>query len=128
MHQNTSVNFECLNKNSKIKRILFWTTWFGDDTFGAMIGVRKPFENINCPVTNCELLNNKTRIDESDYVLAHMWDIWKNKEKIPILRPKFQRWIFTTYESPIRSSDPIPYPSQMQEAFCLFLLTQMTPV
>jgi alpha-1,3-fucosyltransferase len=107
LHQNRSINFECLNKNSEIKRILLWTTYFNDPswTFGVSLGVRKPFETLNCPVTNCELLNNKTRINESDYVVAHMSDIWKTEEKIPIFRPKFQRWIFTTYESPIRSND-----------------------
>ena len=105
LHQNVSINFECLNKNSEIKKILFWTTWFGDDTFGVGLGFRQPFEKLNCPVINCELLSDKTRINESDYVVAHMWDIWNTKEKIPNYRPKFQRWIFTTYESPMRSYD-----------------------
>jgi alpha-1,3-fucosyltransferase len=105
LHANKSINFECLNKSREIKRILFWTTWFGDDTFGVGLGIRKPFENLNCQVTNCELLNDKTRINESDYVVAHMWDIWDTLDKIPTYRPKFQRWIFMTYESPIRSYD-----------------------
>jgi hypothetical protein len=34
-----------------------------------------------------------------------MWDIWDTPDKIPTYRPKFQRWIFMTYESPIRSYD-----------------------
>jgi hypothetical protein len=29
LHQNKSINFECLNKNKKIKIILFWTKYYG---------------------------------------------------------------------------------------------------
>ena len=29
LHRNKSINFECLNKNKKIKTILFWTKYYG---------------------------------------------------------------------------------------------------
>ena len=29
LHQNKSINFECLNQNKKIKIILFWTKYYG---------------------------------------------------------------------------------------------------
>ena len=106
LHENKSINFECLNRNKEIKKIMFWNTWFGDEQFGVGLGVRVPFQDLNCPVTNCELLNDKSRINESDYVIVHMWD---KLEPPPMYRPMYQRWIFMTYESPLRSYDYTKY-------------------
>jgi glycoprotein 3-alpha-L-fucosyltransferase len=49
-------------------------------------------------------MNNKSRLNESDYVIVHMRD---GIEKIPSFpnRNSKQRWIFVLYESPIHSSN-----------------------
>ena len=106
LHLNESINFACLNQSKTLKKILFWNTWFDDPTFGIGIGVREPFQKQNCPVTNCELLVDKSRINESDYVVIHMWDA---AEWAPDYRPSYQRWILMLYESPLRSPEFITY-------------------
>ena len=61
-------------------------------------GVKKPFEEIGCPVTNCELMYDKSRVQESSLVLFHL----RNKiEHFPQERSFNQRWIHVIYESPI---------------------------
>ena len=93
LNQNKSINFTCLNQNSDVKVILFWTqpTWFKDNRLGRIT----PFKS--CPVRNCELTNNKSRINESDFVITHMWD---KIQKLPEYRPDGQKWIFMLYEPP----------------------------
>ena len=99
---NTTINFECLNSSKNIKKILFWNDWFGDSTWAFGIGKISPFVKYNCPVTSCEMLNDRTRVNESDYVLIHMWD-QDVYEKIPENRPSFQRWIMVMGEPPHHS-------------------------
>ena len=72
LHANRSINFECLRKSKQIKRILFWTqpNWYGDDGLGRVT----PFQNQNCPVTNCELTSDQTKLYQSDLVIVHMRD------------------------------------------------------
>ena len=94
---NKSINFECLNKSETIKKILFWNPFFKEKSYYYGLGVRKPFITNNCPVSNCELLTNKSRINESDFVLVHMRN---GIETPPKYRPANQRWIFVLYESP----------------------------
>ena len=96
LFKNQTINFECLNKNDKIKKILLWNSFFGDESFSLGLGVRTPFINQKCPVTNCELLSNKSRINESDFVLVHMRDPMSEP---PQYRPADQRWVLVLYES-----------------------------
>lgn len=103
---NKSINFDCLNKSENIKKILFWNPFFDDESYSYGLGVRKPFINQNCPVTSCELLTNKSRINESDFVLVHMRDPIKEP---PQYRPPYQRWIFVLYESPYHAADFTKY-------------------
>ena len=98
IYLNYSINFECLNKN-KIKRILFWSRFW--NMFGKNIGERLPFEQRNCPVTNCDLTDDRNKLNESDLVLVHMWN---KVDDPPAFRPPNQRWVFMLYESPIRTN------------------------
>ncbi len=75
LYLNETINFDCLNKSKTIKKILLWNTFFGDRSFTYTLGTYEPFKKHNCPVTSCELLNNKTRLNESDYVLVHVSDL-----------------------------------------------------
>jgi hypothetical protein len=88
---NTSLNFDCLNKSSAIKKILFWNTFWGNLGFQYGLGVVTPFVKHNCPVSNCELLIDKTRISEADLVIVHMLDEFS---PIPQQRPPHQRWVY----------------------------------
>jgi hypothetical protein len=99
---NRSINFECLNKNPKKKVILFWNPFFGNQDYGFGLGEREPFEKNNCPVTNCETTNDKSRIGEADLVIVHMRD---HVPTPPNNRPQNQRWVFLLYESPVHSAD-----------------------
>ena len=94
---NKSIDFDCLNKNERIKKILFWNKFFGSDSFSLGLGERTPFIKQNCPVKNCELVSNKSRLNESDYVVVHMRDAIG---QLPEYRPPEQKWVFLLYESP----------------------------
>lgn len=96
LHLNTSINFGCLRKSKRIKRILAWNSFFGDFSYN------KAFEDNSCPVNNCVLTSNKNLINDSDLVIFHMM---QQIAKFPDYRPSFQRWIFLVYESPINSGD-----------------------
>jgi alpha-1,3-fucosyltransferase len=97
---NSIINFKCLNKNSKIKRILLWNKYFGQDDYGFGLGEIVPFVKNKCPVINCELTNDKNKLNTSDYVLIHMRDLIHN---LPQSRPINQRWIQYLWESPTNS-------------------------
>ena len=68
---NKSINFECLNtKSIKKKTILAWNSFFSNAFYGYEGA--DSFKRNRCPVTNCELTNNKTRVSEAEYVIVHM--------------------------------------------------------
>lgn len=77
--------------------ILAWNKFYGMDNFGYGLGKVKPFANNHCPVTNCELTMDKKRLNEADYVVAHMSDKY---EKIPKDRSGKARWIWMLIEAP----------------------------
>lgn len=98
LHKNSSINFECLRKNSqKIKIILAWNEFFGDPTY------LNPFKGTSCPVENCILTNDRKYLNKSDLVIIHMRD--KIGEVPRDQRPDFQRWVFVLYEPPPLSGD-----------------------
>lgn len=87
LFSNRSINFECLNQNAsgnKIKLIMAWTSYFGNDLFN------NPLASEFCPVRNCEITSDKSRLNESDLVLVHMVE---KIEPIPTYRPRKQRWV-----------------------------------
>lgn len=95
---NKSINFECLNKNNKPKLILLWNPFGGHYLYPNGNG---GFIDNDCPVTNCQITNDKRRINESDFVVIHIVDKFI---PLPSSRPKNQRIIFMAYESPAHSS------------------------
>lgn len=105
LFQNKSINFNCLNLNSKnkpIKRILFWNNFFNLEYSRYGNGKIEPFKKMGCPIVNCELTNNKSLLNNTDFVIVHMYNSF-NISSIPKFRPPFQRWIFFLYESPLNS-------------------------
>jgi alpha-1,3-fucosyltransferase len=102
LHLNDSIDFNCLNQSSDIKKILFWNSFFGQSSYGYEVGKIYPFVNKNCPVTSCELTVDKNRVNESDLVLVHLRDGYS---QFPSYRPNDQRWVFVLYESPVHSGD-----------------------
>jgi hypothetical protein len=96
---NKSINFECLNRDeSKKKTILMWNHFrmFVHNKYN--FGYKKAFETLKCPVTNCELTNDRTKLNESSFVIFNL----RNQiNSFPKYRLKNQRWIHVSYESPV---------------------------
>jgi hypothetical protein len=86
---NQSLNFICLN-SGRMKKILLWTTYFGSPHFYFGLGKRDPFVVNECPVTNCELTNDRSVVNQSNLVIVHMMD---NVAELPRTRPANQRWV-----------------------------------
>ena len=101
LHANRSINFECLSKSKQIKRILFWNqpNWYDNDGLGSIT----PFQNQNCPVTNCELTSDRTKLYQSDLVIIHVKDPIKKMPKD--YKSGHQRWVFMLYESPVHTEN-----------------------
>lgn len=98
---NQSINFTYLNgirQGLKPKLILTWNQLFGLHPY------RHSFKK-SCPVTNCELTNDLSRVEEADFVLVHMRGMsGANLSNLAMKRPEFQRWIFVMYETPAHLS------------------------
>jgi hypothetical protein len=96
LHLNKSIDFDCLQKRSKnIKKILVWNNWWGKKEYGT--GIATPFKKNNCPITNCELTDDKKTINDADFVIVHAMD---PADPIPKNKPSNQRWIIAWHESP----------------------------
>jgi hypothetical protein len=95
---NVSLNFNCLNKSRAMKKIMLWNGFFGHDDFYFGLGKVNPFVKNKCPVTNCEIFNDKRLLNEADLVVVHMRD---HIPDIPEERSLLQRWVFFLLESPI---------------------------
>ena len=60
LYENKSIDFKLLNSSKKIKTILMWNKFLGAPLLEHYVyGTIKPFEDLNCPVTNCELTNDR---------------------------------------------------------------------
>jgi hypothetical protein len=97
---NNSFNFTCLMQNSVTKRILVWIPFFASST------IKRDDDSLkksNCPVTNCEVTHDRSKLRSSDMVYAHIVSSLKGPNKLPTHRPRAQRWIFGIYESPVHS-------------------------
>lgn len=105
LYLNYSLNFTCLNENEQLKTILLWNGFFDSASFAYGLGKRQPFADNTCPVVNCEITNDKARLNESHLVLVHMRSSY---DKIPIVRNVDQRWVFFLFESPVHSGDYTP--------------------
>jgi alpha-1,3-fucosyltransferase len=98
LYNNPKINYSCLNTDKSSKIILLWTKWFGSKTFDYGLGYGTPFKKNKCPVTNCEITNDRSRLKESNLVVFHMGEI---EGRLPSYRSKYQRWIFLMYESEV---------------------------
>jgi hypothetical protein len=100
LSQNYSINYKCLNNSSPMKRILAWNKFYGG--YGYGLGKVQPFVEHNCPVTNCEILIDKQRVSESDFVMVMLTD--PLEQSLPTTpRPDKQRWISLVIESPVHT-------------------------
>lgn len=107
LNLNKTINFSCLNSNfDKRGKILFWTPFFGNKEFAFGIGYKTPFIDNECPVYNCEIFNDKSRVNQADIVIVHMRD---QINKFPSKRPRNQRWVFAVYESPMHCGNFTKY-------------------
>jgi alpha-1,3-fucosyltransferase len=104
LHMNQSLNFECLNNSTKgeIKRILLWNKFFSAKDYLYGLGARTPFKKNLCPVSNCEVTLDKSKLNTSHLVVVHPFGKF---EKLPVHRDSRQQWVFYFYESPINSRD-----------------------
>lgn len=98
LFHNTTLDFECLNSSKNIKTILMWTKFKGSPLIDYGFGVGKPFEAMNCPVTNCELTEDRTKFGTSQLVLFHLRN---NIDYIPTRSNSNQRYVHVIYESPV---------------------------
>ncbi len=95
-HLNSSLNFECLNRGP-LKRILLWNKFWWSNDFDFGLGVRTPFSDHKCPVTNCEVTNDRSKYNCSDLVLFHAFNLINrdkvNSKTMPDYRAFDQRWV-----------------------------------
>lgn len=95
--QNRSLNFTCLNSSPRIKTILLWNKFTGDpiipiDPNNSMNILKRT----NCPVTNCDITLDKSRLNTSDMILFHMRS---RIDEFPKIRFSHQKWVYLIYES-----------------------------
>lgn len=69
---NSSINFDCLNENSNTKIILLWNSLEFWENYKYGLGRIHPFITSKCPAVNCEITNDKSRLNESDLVLVSL--------------------------------------------------------
>nr|CAH0110645.1 unnamed protein product [Daphnia galeata] len=84
------------NVINDVKRILFWTTFFGVKDYGFGIG-RDVFAIAKCPVNNCETTTDRNVLNQSDAVIFHPYDV--NVKDLPRHRAVHQRYIFFFFEA-----------------------------
>jgi alpha-1,3-fucosyltransferase len=101
LYHNKTINFDCLKRSNKTKKILMWTKFNGLPFRVYGFGYKKPFENHRCPITNCELTNDRKLINESDLVLFHLRNKINYLPTNETVLNKRQRWVHFIYESPI---------------------------
>ena len=98
---NKSINMDCLKQvsaQSKPKTILMWNKFRMQPQNPYSFGVGAAFKILNCPITNCELTNDRTKLDKSTLVLFHL----RNEiDALPSYRPAGQRWTHVVIESPV---------------------------
>ena len=97
LSQNYSYNFDCINKTGPTKLILGWNKFYGTPNLGYGGGKVQPFVDRHCPVTNCELTDDHSRLSEADYVVVHFRD---DPGPIPVERNAKTRWVWMLIEAP----------------------------
>jgi hypothetical protein len=105
MYHNSSINLTCLNKNKVVgsKRILIWnSTPFKNYLEKVVVSNLKKgltskhiFNELKCPVNNCEVTINRSMLSQSSMVIFH---IRNSIDKFPSYRKKDQRWVNITFK------------------------------
>jgi hypothetical protein len=96
LYEKSSLNLPCLNSSKTIKTILVWTKISGRPFDYIKFGIGTPFSEYKCPVTNCEITDDRKRLSESEIVLFHA----RNKIGfIPKRTHATQRFVYMVYES-----------------------------
>jgi hypothetical protein len=95
MYHNSSINLTCLNKNKVVgsKRILIWnSTPFKNYLEKVVVSNLKKgltskhiFNELKCPVNNCEVTINRSMLSQSSMVIFH---IRNSIDKFPSYRKK----------------------------------------
>jgi alpha-1,3-fucosyltransferase len=107
---NKSINFTCLNQSKKPKYILYWNRkWYNDEitlkfknkTFHELF-----LEQMNCPVTNCRVSDDREDLNKSNLVV---FSIDTGSKRIDKHSFDGQRWIFDFYESPHSLDNGVGY-------------------
>ena len=94
---NASIDLQCIKKSQQRKTILMWTKFKGlplvDLNFGKNV-----LNELKCPIDNCEITNDRNKLNQSDLVLFHLRN---HIDYFPKRELKNQRWVHVIYESPI---------------------------
>jgi hypothetical protein len=99
---NQTLNFTHLNElqRNKTKVIVLWNTWYSWKDWKYGLGKSLPFEANKCPVTNCELTYDRSRLNETDLVMFSGIGL-RNKSSVPVhVRNNRTRLVLFNNESP----------------------------
>ncbi|XP_076314783.1 alpha-(1,3)-fucosyltransferase C-like [Tachypleus tridentatus] len=82
--------------HSQLKLVLLWTPFFSSK-WGSI-----SFKDLSCPITECEITEDRNRFPYSDLVIFH----WRDTKvhDLPSSHPDFQRWALFNLESPHHTS------------------------
>ena len=97
-YQNKIFNFDCLNSNNIIKRILIWNMPDKWNDFKFGMGIKAPFIASKCPVVNCELTDDHSTLKSADLVVVNLDHTYKSFPKDS--NNKKTRWSFLIKRSP----------------------------
>jgi hypothetical protein len=99
LSQNKSINYDCLSKSTPVKKIFSWNKFYGERNMGYGDGDSKSFQDKHCPITNCQVIDDKSKLNEAEFVVILVTD---SMETMPPKgpRPYRQRWVYANIESP----------------------------
>jgi len=96
LYENKSINMACLQQQKAVKTILLWTKFKGLpyipelDKDVEKKGFRQIFKDYRCPIDNCALTFNRSRLNESAMILFHLRN---DIDYYPQYRRKDQHWV-----------------------------------
>ena len=131
LYENRSIDFKCLRwlssanrsddaRTRKRKTILLWTSFAGLVYPTSGFGWRTPFERMNCPISECELTDDRAKLNHSTLVLFHMRDSSSlGRQALPAHAHARQRFVHVIHESPLNCPQCVMSSSHHQHAFDL---------
>lgn len=91
-----------IKPTEKLKRILFWTTFFDWKDFQFGIG-QEPFYRAGCRFSNCITTDDRTFLNQSDALIFHPNNF--DMKDLPSYRMPHQRYVFTYFEALLSQRD-----------------------